>query len=126
MMTKLIPALTLALATLTPIAAHAQQNATVSDDRVRELLAIVRQQQGTPAAPQAATPATPAGRPISIDEAVALALERNLDIAVQRMTPRTFELSAQALKATYLPNVTSTIGQNNIVQLPRNQLTGRT
>jgi outer membrane protein len=133
MMTKLATCsraawLFLALAAAaTPGAAHAQQAATapVSEDRVRELLAIVRQQQGTPPAPQPATAASqPAGRSISIEEAVALALERNLDIAVQRMNPRTYELSVQALKASYLPNVNSTIGQNNIVQLPRNQLTG--
>jgi outer membrane protein TolC len=129
MMTKLAPrrraaCLLLALAALaTPPPAQAQQRA-VSDDRVRELLALVRQQQGTPAAPQPATSATPAGRPLSLEEAVALALERNLDIAVQRMNPRTYDLSVQALKASYLPNVTSTIGQNNTVQLPRNQLTG--
>jgi outer membrane protein TolC len=118
--------LILALATLAmPRAARAQQTAPVSDDRVRELLALVRQQQpGAPAAPQAATPAQPAGRALSLEEAVALALERNLDIAVQRMNPRTYDLSVQALKAAYLPNLTSTIGQNNIVQLPRNQLTG--
>src|SRR5262249_17473449 len=61
-----------------------------------------------------------------IEEAVALALERNLDIAVSRMNPRTFELSVDALKAFYLPTATSTIGQNNIVQLPRSQLTGGT
>lgn len=136
MMTKLATCsraawLFLALAaTATPRAAHAQQAATapVSEDRVRELLAIVRQQQpGTPTAPQPATATPqPAGRSISIEEAVALALERNLDIAVQRMNPRTFDLSVQALKASYLPSVNSTIGQNNIVQLPRNQLTGGT
>jgi outer membrane protein len=120
--------LILALATLaTPMAAHAQQTAPVSDDRVRELLALVRQQQpGSPTAPQAAAPAQPAGRSLSLEEAVALALERNLDIAVQRMNPRTYDLSVQALKAAYVPNLTSTIGQNNIVQLPRNQLTGGT
>jgi outer membrane protein len=110
-----------------PMAAHAQQSAPVSDARVRELLAIVRQQQPTPATPQPATStAQPAGRPLSLEEAVALALERNLDIAVQRQNPRTYELSVQALKAAYLPTATSTIGQNNIVALPRNQLTGGT
>jgi outer membrane protein TolC len=115
--------LTLAIA---PIAAPAwaqAQRAPVSDDRVRELLALVRQQQGTPA-PQPAASTAPAGRPITIDEAVALALERNLDIQIERQNPRTFELSAQALKAAYLPNVTSTLGQNDTTALPRNQLTG--
>jgi outer membrane protein len=97
----------------------------VSDARVRELLALVQRQPGAPATTQpAATAATPDGRPLKLEEAVTLALERNLDIAVQRMTPRTYDLSVQALKASYLPTLTSTIGQNNIVQLPRNQLTG--
>ena len=134
MMTKLAPRRTRAVGVLLGLTlaatAHAQPQTqtngnAVSEDRVRELLAIVRQQQQTAAGtPQTATPAPPAGRPLSLDEAVALALERNLDIAVQRMNPRTYDLSVQALKASYLPNVTSTIGQQDIVQLPRNQLTG--
>jgi outer membrane protein len=126
MMTKLAPrmraaCLSLVLVALATPMTQAQQ-APVSDDRVRELLALVRQQQGTPASQPAAT--APAGRPLTLDDAVALALERNLDIQVERMNPRTFELSAQALKASYLPNVTSTIGQNDTTALPRNQLTG--
>jgi outer membrane protein TolC len=117
--------LSMALSLALPTAAAAQQTAPVSDSRVRELLAIVRQQQTPPGTTQPATPAPqPEERPLKIEDAVALALERNLDIAVSRMNPRTFELSVDALKASYLPNVTSTVGQNNIVQLPRSQLTG--
>jgi outer membrane protein len=120
MMKRVIAVLVIAVAMAT--VARAQQTPTVSDARVRELLALVQQQPAP--APQAAAPTQPEPRPLKLEEAVALALERNLDIAVQRLSPRTFDLSVQALKAAYLPNVTSTIGQNNIVQLPRNQLTG--
>ena len=109
--------LTLALAAIAAPAWAQASRAPVSDDRVRELLALVRQQQGTPA-PQATASTAPAGRPLTIDEAVSLALERNLDIQVERQNPRTFELSVQALKASYLPNLTSTIGQNDTTALP--------
>ncbi len=56
--------------------------------------------------------------------AVALALERNLDIAVERLNPQTFDLTIASLRAVFKPVVSSTIGQNNIVQLPTNQLVG--
>jgi outer membrane protein TolC len=61
---------------------------------------------------------------LTADEAVARALERNLDLAVERLNPQTYDLSLAALRATYRPTLTSTIGQNSIVQLPTSQLTG--
>src|SRR5262245_58789566 len=82
-----------ALLTIVTAPAGAQQP---SDARVRELIRLAadqsaRGQSGAQAAP-AQTATTPAAdtRPVirlSLDEAVQFALDRNLDIAVQRLNP---------------------------------------
>jgi outer membrane protein len=68
-----------------------------------------------------------AGRPIRdirMSDVVALALEKNLDIAVERINPSAVDLQIAGFKNTYLPVVTSTIGQRDVYQLPRDQLQG--
>ncbi|HEY8550466.1 MAG TPA: TolC family protein, partial [Vicinamibacterales bacterium] len=102
--------------------AHAQEAAATTEN-VRALLAQVRAGE---AQPPAAAPIAPSTEvlPLTLDEAVALALERNLDIAVERLNPQTFDLTIASLRASYRPTVTSTIGQNNVTQLPTNQLVG--
>ena len=61
---------------------------------------------------------------LTLDEAVALALEHNLDIAVERLNPQTFDLQLAGVRALYRPVLSSQIGQNNVTQLPTNQLVG--
>ena len=51
---------------------------------------------------------------LTLDDAVKLALDRNLDIAVQRLNPQTFDFSLAGLQATYHPNLTSTLSQLSI------------
>ncbi len=60
------------------------------------------------------TPATQ-GAPVNLtaDEAVARALERNLTLASQRLTPRTFDYSIAATRANYRPVLTSTLSNNS-------------
>ncbi len=87
---------------------------------------------GGPAAaqtpPPAATPAVQAAaRPVmnlKIDEAVQRALERNLDIAVERLNPQTFDLSIAGLEATYRPTFTSTVGYRDANQFTTSQTAG--
>jgi outer membrane protein len=52
---------------------------------------------------------------LSLDDAVQLALERNLDIRVERLTPRLFDYSLAALRATYEPVVTSQLATQSTV-----------
>ena len=61
---------------------------------------------------------------LTLDDAVALALEHNLEIAVERLNPQTFDLQLAGVRALYRPVLSSTIGQNNVTQLPTNQLVG--
>jgi outer membrane protein len=90
----------------------------VDDARVTELLAAARQAaQVQPAADAAKTD-------LRLDEVVARALEKNLDIAVERLGPPMVDMTVAALQSNYRPVLTSTLAQGDTVQLPRNQLTG--
>jgi outer membrane protein TolC len=70
--------------------------------------------------------APPAGTRVdlTLDEATARALERNLDIAVERLNPQTFDLNIARIKAAYRPTANSTIGQFSRVQPPTSTLNG--
>jgi outer membrane protein len=104
------------VATALPVPAQAP-----SDARVRELLS-----QALAQAQPASAPILPEGPSVNvtIDEAVARALERNLDIAVERLTPQTFDYQLAGILSAYAPTVTGLVGQNNVVQLPTSQLVG--
>jgi len=60
------------------------------------------QQPGTPA-PQAA----PNTVRLTLDDAVKLALDRNLDIAVQRLNPEINDIAIASIQSVYHPNITS-------------------
>jgi outer membrane protein TolC len=61
---------------------------------------------------------------LTLDEATARALERNLDIAVERLNPQTFDFSIAALDANYRPTFTSNLGVRSQSQFPRSQTAG--
>ena len=61
---------------------------------------------------------------LTLDEATTRALERNLDIAVERLNPQTFDFSIAALDASYLPTFTSNVGLRSQTQFPRSQTAG--
>ncbi|HSL23306.1 MAG TPA: TolC family protein [Vicinamibacterales bacterium] len=61
---------------------------------------------------------------LAIEDAVQRALERNLDIAVERLNPRTFDLSLAGLYATYRPTLTSTVGYRDATAFTRSQTAG--
>ena len=116
-----------ASAGLLPATVLAQSRSTdVSDARVAELLRLVAGKAGQqpPPAPGGAPAATVADVPLKIEEAAAMALEKNLDIAVERLNPSAFDFSLEALRALYNPTATSTLGYNSTYQLPTSQLVG--
>ena len=61
---------------------------------------------------------------LTLADAVQRALERNLDISVERLNPQTFDFSIAALQANYRPNFTSTLGMRSQSQFPRSQTAG--
>ena len=63
---------------------------------------------------------------LSLDEATARALERNLDLAVQRLNPMIQDTNLERIQAAYRPTLTSQIGHLSRVQPPTSQLNGGT
>ena len=63
-------------------------------------------------------------RRISMDEAVALALENNLDLQVERISPQVQDLSVAQVRTGYTPTFTSNINWNDQTQPPVSLLAG--
>lgn len=61
---------------------------------------------------------------LTLDDATARALERNLDIAVERLNPQTFDFSLAALDANYRPTLTSNFGVRSNSAFQRSQTAG--
>ncbi|MBM3820471.1 MAG: TolC family protein [Acidimicrobiia bacterium] len=63
---------------------------------------------------------------LTLQEATTRALERNLELAVERLNPQTFDLNIARIRALYRPTATSTFGQQSRVQAPTSTLNGGT
>ena len=63
-------------------------------------------------------------RRLSIDDAVATALEQNLDLQVQRINPQLQDLSTAQFRAAYTPNFVSTISSADSTQPSTSFLSG--
>jgi len=68
---------------------------------------------------------TPGARvDLSIEEAVARAREKNIDIAVAQITPRLTDFSVAVLDANYRVNLTANTNQQRTTRLPQNTTQG--
>src|SRR6266540_535418 len=63
---------------------------------------------------------------LSIEEAVARAREKNIDIGVARITPRLTDFTVVGLEANYLVNLTAASNQQRTTRLPQNLTQGIT
>ena len=114
---------TLAAAGLVFAAAFPAVAQDTSIEHVRALIAQAQAQTG--GAPQApAVPNTPFATPgprvdITIEDAVARGTEKNIDIAVARITPRLTDFTLAGLEASYRLNLTSAASNNRTTDLPR-------
>ncbi len=99
--------------TLAPSPAFAQ----VTDEHVQELVRAAALRAGVSLQAGAAAPAPQAAQSsqsvptvgLTLDDAIKLALDRNLDISVQRLNPQTFDYSIAAIQSVYKPTVTSAL-----------------
>jgi outer membrane protein len=90
-----------------------------TEAHIQELIRAAAERAGVqapstpPTSPQqvASADATRPTVTLTLDEAIKLALDRNLDIAVQRLNPQTFDFSLAGLHAFYRPTLTSTVVQ---------------
>jgi outer membrane protein TolC len=97
----------------------------VSDAHIRELIRLAADRVARQ--PVVSGQVEPALRPaaandprpilsLSLDDVVKLALDRNLDIAVQRLNPQINDLSVSAIQATYNPSLTSVASHQDQTQ----------
>jgi outer membrane protein TolC len=116
------------LACSSPLPAAAQDSADQA--RIAEIARTAAQQFAATRADSEQTrptiPITAAGpnMELTLDEATARAIERNLDIAVERLNPQIQDFNLARLRAVYRPTLTSTISQRHQVQPPTSQLNG--
>jgi outer membrane protein TolC len=107
--------------------ARAQQAPTVRiDDLLRQAVERFAQAPQSAPVPDPAGQQAAAGPTVSLTEeqAVKMALDKNLDIAVQRLNPQAGDLAVASAKAAYLPTVTSLIGDQHQTSVPVTLLTG--
>lgn len=111
----------LAAAGLVFVAAAPAAAQDTSIEHVKALLAQVAAQQGAAPAPVQGIPwVTPGPRvDLGIQEAVQRGLDKNIDIAVARITPRLTDFTIAGLEANYRLNLTSATSNNNTTDLPR-------
>ncbi len=74
--------------------------------------------------PTSAAPAAGPVRRMSIDDAVATAIEQNLDLQVQRYNPELQDASITQFKAVYTPNFVSTVSTSGSTQPSTSVLSG--
>lgn len=60
--------------------------------------------------------------PMTLEDAVRRAIDNNLEVAVERLNPQTFDFTLASLRANYNPNATSSIGRRDNVRPPTNLL----
>ncbi len=107
-------------------AAYAQTPSTEAartEDLVKQ--AIERYTAGLEAARGTAaqeTPGTTASVPLTLEDAVRRAMDNNLEIAVERLNPQTFDFTLASLRANYKPVSASAFGRRDNVRPPTNLL----
>jgi outer membrane protein len=95
-----------------------------SDARVKELIAQAQATLQQPVTPQTAGTNQGPRVDLTADDAVARALERNVTLASQRLTPRLSDYQIAATWANYRPSLTSTYVANSATQLPNTTIEG--
>jgi outer membrane protein len=92
--------------------------AQTSEARIQELIRTAAERLGSGQSTSASTtqPADESSGPVvrlTLDEAVKLALDRNLDIAVQRLNPQINDISIASIRSIYHPVLTSTLNKQS-------------
>jgi outer membrane protein TolC len=126
--TVVIAAAGLIAALSAPATAQERDKDAVSAAHVRDLIQQA-QQQIQPVPPVEGRTAFATAGPrvdLSLQDVTQRALERNIDIAVARITPRLSDFALAALEANYRPNLTSTVANRDISQATNNQTQGST
>ncbi len=110
--------------------AQALSDSAREDAVVEQALRIYQQglKDLSPSMPGVSQPgaASASLRELRLEEAVAIALEKNLDIQVARLEPQSVDFLVAGFRNTYRPLVSSTVGLRDQYQLPTSSLNGGT
>jgi outer membrane protein TolC len=127
----LTPALVGLVTALSAAPAAAQKQQKLNEPDAAAVHALVQQAlQQVQQVPQPGTqPNAPFVTPgprvnLSIEDAVARARDKNIDVAVARITPRLADFSIAALEANYHPNITSSVANRSNTVAVTNQTQG--
>src|SRR5262245_13864348 len=108
------------------VSASLPASAQVSEERLKELIKqageAAKQPPTTFSDPRATTVDQGPAVSLTLDDAVKFALERNLDIKVQRLNPELQDIAMASARAFYNPTVGSNVIRSNQVGTPQNQL----
>jgi outer membrane protein TolC len=97
--------------------------AQISEARIKELIReAAKTAEQNPGPSPVQVPGEGPTITMTLDDAVRFALERNLDIAVQRLNPQLQDIAIATARTFYGPALTSTLGQNHNVNAPTSQL----
>jgi outer membrane protein TolC len=100
--------------------------AQVSEARIRELIKQAAE-NAVRDVPQVPQPAPASQRPtvrLTLDDAVKFALDRNLDIAVQRLNPEINDIAIANIRTVYHPALTSTFSTQSTTNPANSTLAG--
>jgi outer membrane protein TolC len=100
--------------------AHAQ---AATQAKVADLLAQAKSQMGGVPQAQSNTPAAQR-LDLSMDDAVAKALQLNIDLSVARLNPQLQDLALAQAFGAYVPTVSSTIGEQSRTTIPGSTIGG--
>jgi len=113
--------------TATVLGSAAPAHAQLSEARIQELIqqAAAQVAQGSGQTPGPSTaPDTRRSMSLTLDDAVKLALDRNLDIVVQRLNPEISDIAVSSIRAAYLPAVTTTLSTQSTTTPANSTLAG--
>ena len=105
----------------TPAVAQTQTQTPPPAAQTQEIRMADLVKQATPAA---VPPGTGPLAPITLEDAIGRALERNIDIAVVRLNPRIRDWDLAAQRASFLPTLTGTVGPSGSTRLPTRSIDG--
>ena len=123
-------ALALALTSLgAPVMAQQQAvDAARQESVVKQAMGVYRQALGDIKDASTSQPGTSSGslRELRLEEAVSLALEKNLDIQVAKLEPQSVDFQVAGFRNQFQPILASTVGQRDLFQLPTRTINGGT
>ena len=96
--------------------------AQITDARIRELIREAEQAARQTPIGTVQAPAPGPRVAMTLDDAVQFALERNLDIAVQRLNPQLQDIAVATARTAYNPSLSSTLSQSSQTSAPTSQL----